>query len=127
MLLKIIDQEIGHRRYTALCFGRVRLIQRRLAAQRDAVLTGAGYLQRKTHACHAAANNQKIKFMYHLFMYHLVIYHLVIYLAIWSFYCALHNAKTLIVAPRKARMACRHERIVSPVVIRSSTTNIRWW
>ena len=73
MLLKIIDQEIGHRRNAALCFGRVGFIQRRLATQRDAVLTGAGYLQRKTHACYAATNNQKIKFMYHLFMYYWVI------------------------------------------------------
>ena len=57
MFVKIIHQQVGHRGYTALCFGGVGFIQCRLAAQCYLIFLRARDLQCKTHAGHAAADN----------------------------------------------------------------------
>ena len=66
VFLKIINQQIGHGRNTALRLGCVGFFQRRLAAQRNLILSCARYLKRKTHTGYTAADNQKIIFLRHV-------------------------------------------------------------
>jgi len=65
MLFKIVYLEIGHRGNASLRFGRVGLIECRLAYQCHFTLATVGHFQGKAHACDTASDDQKIEFTYH--------------------------------------------------------------
>ena len=65
VFVKIINQQVCHRGYTALCLGGVCFVKSSLAAQCNLVLLRTCYLQSETHTGYAAADDQKVVFMCH--------------------------------------------------------------
>ena len=65
VLCKVVDLEVGHRGYAALGFGRIGLVEGRLADDGDGAFARVGDFQCETHTGYAAADDEKVIMVNH--------------------------------------------------------------